>query len=92
MLGFIIGTFVGLFSGALTNSAATRRLALGELWASILSGVVVTAVGSVAYTVLRVHEWLAGPGASWGLSVFLAVCMGITHGVLFRDRPLAPRA
>ncbi len=90
-LGFIVGSVMAQFAGAWTYRSAKRRLVLSEARAAIASGFATAIVGTLAYTLLRVHEWLGGQGASWGVSVFIAVCMGLVQGVLFRGRPLEPR-
>lgn len=91
MIGFVIGSILGTLGGSWVYHAA-RRVPLGQLSAAILSGASVAFVDSVAYILLGVHSWVAGPGAAWGVSVFLAVCMGITYGALCRGQPLAPRS
>lgn len=92
MAGFVIGSVLAQFLGAWTFLTAKRQLHFDEVQSAIISGFATTVVASVAYTLMHVHEWLGGAGTSWGASVFLAVCMGLMQGILFRSRPLAPRA
>ncbi len=92
MSGFVLGSVLAQFLGAWAFLTAKRRFGFREVPAAIISGLATTVVASVAYTIMRVHEWLAGPGANWGVSVFLAACVGLTQGFLFRSRPLAPHA
>src|SRR2546429_6294801 len=89
--GFIIGTLIAQFAGAWTYGRAKRALALSEARAATASGIATTVVAALIYTLFRVHEWLGGQGVSWGLSVFMAICVGLVQGVLFRGRPLEPR-
>ena len=78
------------FAGAWTYLTAKRK-ALTEPAAAIACGVVTTLVAAPAFIALDVHHWILGPETNWGLSVFLAVCGGITQGALFRGRPLSRR-
>ena len=87
MLGFIVGTVLGQFAGALVFHASKKRLALGEAGARALAGLGTTVVTAPVFVIMGVHEWMAGEGTSWGAALFLAVCMGIIQGVLFRGRP-----
>jgi hypothetical protein len=89
MFGFILGSVIAQFAGAWVYHASKKRLAVGELLAALGAGLATTVVASAVYIPLHAHEWLAGPGASWEISVFLGLCMGIAQGVLFRGRPLA---
>jgi hypothetical protein len=91
MLGFILGSVIGQFAGAWAYHASKKRLAFRELLAALTAGVTTTLFASVVYVPFHVHEWLAGSGARWEISVFLALCMGIVQGVLFRGRPLGRR-
>ena len=92
--GFVIGTVAGQVSGAW---AYWRILGTGpgpstrELEAGWAAGLVTTVIASAIYIPLGVHTWLGGDGAPWAASVFLALCMGICQGMLFRGRPLRPR-
>ena len=93
-LGFIIGTAAGQFSGAWMYwriREARRTAAVREADAATAAGLVTTAVASAFYIPLGVHTWIGGDGTPWGASVFLAVCMGLCQGILFRGRPLRPR-
>jgi hypothetical protein len=92
IVGFVLGTMAAQFAGAWTYRTAKRRLALGEVKAAITSGLATAVVAASAYIPFDVHEWLGGRGVSWDVSVFMAVCMGIAQAVLFRGRPLEPRA
>jgi len=91
MIGFIIGSVIGQLAGAWTYHASKKRLAFTELPAAIAAGLATMAVASILYILWHVQDWLAGPGASCGASVFLGLCMGILQGVLFRGRPLGRR-
>jgi len=92
--GFVLGTLAGQFAGAWVywrirgNSLPPANREYG---AAMAAGFVTTLVASAIYVPLGVHTWLLGDGASWGLSVFLGLCMGISQGLLFRGRPLGPR-
>ena len=89
--GFIIGSVAGQFAGswAYWRALGGRPSATRSEWvAATVAGLVATVVASVIYIPLGVQSWLLGEGASWGVSVFLAVCMGLCQGVLFRGRPL----
>ncbi len=92
MLGFLLGTVLGQVAGAAAYMQAKTRFGFRELPAAIAAGLATTIVASVAFLVLRVHEWFGSdPEASRGISVFVGVCLGIMQGVLFRGRPLARR-
>jgi len=91
MFGFIVGSVIAQFAGAWAYHASKRRLAFTELLAAIAAGLVTTVVASALYIPFHVHDWLAGPGSSWGSSVFLGLCMGVIQGVLLRGRPLGRR-
>jgi len=65
---------------------------LSEVRAAIAAGVATTVVAALIYLPFHVHEWIGGSGTSWGMSAFMGVCMGLVQGVLFRRRPLEPRA
>ena len=88
MFGFILGSVIAQFAGAWAYHTSKRRLAFSELPAAVVAGLVTTVIASIIYIPLHVHDWVAGPGSSWGSSVFLGLCMGIIQGVLFRGRPL----
>ena len=91
MFGFIVGSVIAQFAGAWAYHASKRRLAFTEVPAAIAAGFVTTVVASAVYIPSHVHDWVAGPGSSWGSSVLLGLCMGIMQGVLFRGRPLGRR-
>jgi len=91
LAGFIIGSVAGLLSGAWVYEHFRRdsKMSLGhQLRSAAAAGVMTTLIDSAIYVPFRVHVWLGGEGTSWGASVFLALCMGICQGILFRDRPL----
>ena len=94
LAGFIFGSLAGLFSGAWVyghvgdDSPVTVK---HQLRAAAAAGLVTTVIASAIYIPLRVHIWVGGDGTSWGASVFLALCMGICQGILFRGRPLSHR-
>ena len=89
MFGFIVGSIIAQVAGAWSFHASKKRLAFTEAPAALVAGFTTTVIASAVYIPLHVHDWAAGPGASWGISVFLGLCMGILQGVLFRGRPLA---
>jgi hypothetical protein len=91
MFGLIIGSVIAQFAGAWAYHASKKRLAFNEIPGALAGGLTTTAAASVLYILFHVHDWVAGPGASWGSSVFLGLCMGILQGVLFRGRPLGRR-
>lgn len=92
LLGFAIGTVTGQFAGGWAYRVGKKKLALSEPGAAIGSGLATAVVASSLYILFHVHEWIGGNGGSWGVSVFIAMCMGIVQGALFRSRPLEPRA
>ena len=91
MVGFIIGSFVAQFLAAYAywkvrgsgGSPPTRP----EWLAVVADGVAYVLVASPIYIAGGVQHWLLGAEASWGVSVFMAVCMALVHAVLFRGRP-----
>jgi hypothetical protein len=86
--GFIIGTIAGQICGAdVYRRIISRATSDRSLQAAIGSGLATAACSSVVYIVLGVHDWLGGADSSWGVSVFLGICMGICQAVLLRDRP-----
>ena len=90
MVGFIIGMLGAQFAG---SWAYWRVRANRPEWlAASAAGLVATIVGSLIYIPLHVHDWLGGQGSSWGLSIFMALCVGICQGALFKGRPLRPRS
>ena len=91
MIGFIVVSIIAQFVGAWAYHASKKHLAFTEVSAAIAAGLTTTVIASILYILLHVHDWLAGPGASWGSSVFLGLSMGILQGVLFRGRPLGRR-
>jgi len=94
MFGFIVGTIAGQLAGSWTY---WRVRGTGptpthpEWWSATAAGLVAAVAAAVLYLALNVHIWLGGVGSSRGLSLFLALCMGICQAVLFRGRPLRPR-
>lgn len=90
LFGFIIGTAVAQFAGAFAYRFAKAK-PLKEALAALSAGLVTAVVATPFYIAFHTHHWLAGSGSSWGISAFLAVCIGIVQGVLFRGRPLTPR-
>jgi len=91
MIGFIVGSVIAQFAGAWAYHASRKHLAFTEIPAAIAAGLATTVLASILFILLHVHQWLAGPGASWGNSVFLGLCMGILQGVLLRGRPFGRR-
>ena len=87
LFGFIIGTLLAQVAGAAAYRFAKRR-ALNETLAAIAGGFVAAVAATPVYIAFHIQDWLAGSGSSWGVSAFMAVCMGIVQGVLFRGRPL----
>ena len=92
--GLVIGTVAGQFSGAWVYRRVRGNSPgpWSEFDAAWAAGLVTTAVASAIYVPLGVHTWALGSDASWGMSVFLALCLGICQGMLFRGRPSGPRA
>ena len=91
MIGFIIGSVIAQLAGAWAYHASKKRLAFTTVPAAIAAGLATTLLASILFIVFHVHDWLGGPGASWGNSVFLGLCMGILQGALFRGRPFGRR-
>jgi hypothetical protein len=91
MFGFTIGSMIAQVAGAWAYHTSKKHLGVRELLAALAAGLTTMVVASVVYIPFRAHEWLAGPGARWEISVFLALCMGIVQGVLLRGRPLGRR-
>ena len=90
-LSFLFGAVTGQIIGAWAYRESKRRFKFGEWRAATVAGVVATVVTAPLFILNKVHEWLLGPGAHWGLSILMAVFVGICQGVLFRGRPLARR-
>ncbi len=91
MFGFILGTVLAQFAGAWSYHASKKHLGFTEVRAALAAGLTTTVVASALYLPFHVHDWIAGPGATWGVAVFLGLCIGILQGVLFRGRPLGRR-
>ena len=91
MFGFIVGSVIAQFVGAWSYHASKKHRGFTEVPAALAAGVTTTIAASALYILFHVHDWIAGPGATWGSSVFLALCMGILQGVLFRGRPFGRR-
>jgi hypothetical protein len=87
VLGVVIGVMAGQLCGAFIYQRINTRPGR-KIIASVAAGLVTVLCASPVFIAFSVHRWLAGPEASWGASVFLAVCFGICQGVLFKDRPL----
>jgi hypothetical protein len=92
LFGFVLGTVAGQLSGAFAYHWTKTTLGWSEIGAAAASGVATSLIAALVYVPLRVHDWAGGSGSSAGLSAFLAVCMGLVQAVLFRGRPLPPRA
>ena len=93
MGGFIIGTLAAQLAGSWiywqirSPEASPPR---SEWVAGGAAGLMAALVASAIYIPLGVHTWLGGEGSTWGLSIFLGVCIGICQGALFRGRPMGP--
>lgn len=92
LIGFAVGTILGQFAGAWAYRYSKRRLVLAEWKSAVVSGVATAVVSSLVFVLTSVHDWAGGIGSSWGVSVFLGVCMGIVQGALFPGGPLDPRS
>jgi hypothetical protein len=92
--GFLLGTAVGQLAGAWLywRVRASHELIAREFQAATAAGITTTVVASALYIPLHVHSWIGGEGTPWAASIFLALCMGICQGALFRGRPLGPRS
>jgi hypothetical protein len=85
ILGFVVGTILGLGCGRVAYRLVTRKPGSDrDVQGRVVAGITTAACASLVYVILDVHEWLL-PGSSWGMSVFMGVCMGIVHAVLVRD-------
>jgi hypothetical protein len=88
--GFIIGSVGGQFAGAWVYWQIRGDGPEREARAAAAAGLVTMVIASAIYIPLRVHTWVGGTDAPWGVSVFLGLCMGLCQGILFRGRPLPP--
>ena len=93
MLGFVVGSFLAQFVAAWAywrvrgpRGSSPKR---PEWLAATADGIGFVLVASGIYVPMGVQFWLLGSDAPWGVSVFMAVCMGLAHAVLFRGRPWA---
>ena len=91
MVGFIVGSFVAQFFAAYIywqvrgpDASLHRR---PEWLAAAADGAAYILVASPIYIVTGVQSWLLGAEASWGISVFMAVCMALAHAALLRGKP-----
>ena len=94
ILGVVLGTLAGQFAGA-WMFLKVRREAQGslrsEVAAAVTAGVTTAIVSAPIYVVLGVSSWISGGDGRWGISAFLAICVGICQAVLSRSRPLRKR-
>jgi hypothetical protein len=91
--GFVLGSVVGMFAGAWVYWRVLgdgARSAMRTVGAAVAAGLTTMAVDTVLFIPLGVHTWVGGIGTPWATSVFLALCLGVCQGVLFRGRPLPP--
>ncbi len=88
--GLLIGTMIAQLAGARTYwwVRAKTGTSSGSEWLSAISAGFVTTLGAaIVYIPLRLHNLL---DSSWGASVFLALCVGICQGALYRGGRLRP--
>ena len=88
ILGFLLGTMAGVVGGRVAYRRVTRKDSNRDVGGRVVAGITTAACASLVYVISDVHDWLL-PGSSWGMSVFMGICMGIAQTVLVRDRSLS---
>ena len=88
----VLGFFVGAVAAVLTGASVYRRLAgdqvqppVHEIVAAVVTGLVASIVASTVYILVGVHTWALGPDASWVISVFFGVSIGLSTTVIIRS-------